>query len=137
MEAEARGIYSQLSHMTFFRPASDLESKGRWHGMLLALLDSLFSQRMMVESCGGPQEAFRLLMLDHMDKLAETSAKAISNIKFDKVVVWDGGSKDGTGATANFLRSLATALPPTMHMMKDIGGVELPQVDYSINMLIN
>jgi len=46
-------------------------------------------------------------MLEHMDKLAETSAKAISNIKLNKVVVWDGtGGKDGNSgtATANFLR---------------------------------
>ena len=30
-------------------------------------------------------------MLEKLDTLAETSAKAISNIKFDKVVVWDSG----------------------------------------------
>lgn len=85
----------------------------------------------MVDACGGSKEAFQLLMLEHIDTLAKTSAQAISNIKFDKVVVWDTGSsaapegadKSGGGtATSNFLRGLATALPPTMHLMKDIAG---------------
>ena len=30
------------------------------------------------------QAAFKLLMLDHLDHLSEQTAKAISNIKFDK-----------------------------------------------------
>ena len=34
-------------------------------------------------------EAFQMLMLEHFDDLVEASARAISNIKFDKVVVWD------------------------------------------------
>src|SRR6476646_10605974 len=45
----------------------------------------------IIEACGSAQAAFQLLMLDHMDALAEASARAISNIKFDKVVVWEGG----------------------------------------------
>ena len=32
-----------------------------------------------------PHAAFKLLMLDHLDHLSEQTAKAISNIKFDKV----------------------------------------------------
>ena len=35
-------------------------------------------------------------MLEHFDNLVEASAKAISNIKFDKVVVWEGGGQNGT-----------------------------------------
>ena len=31
-----------------------------------------------------PQAAFKLLMLEHLDHLSEQTAKAISNIKFDK-----------------------------------------------------
>ena len=67
-------------------------------------------------------------MLEHLDKLAETSAKAISNIKFDKVVVWEnGGRQNGTSNTANFLHNMARTMPPMMQVMKDIGGVELPE----------
>ena len=71
---------------------------------------------------------FQMLMLEHLDKLSENAARAISNIKFDKVVVWDGGQgKDGKNATSGFLNGLAGALPPVMHMMKDIAGVEMPE----------
>jgi flotillin len=67
-------------------------------------------------------------MLEHLDKLAEASAKAISNIKFDKVVVWEGGGNGtGTSNTSAFLQSLARSLPPMLQVMKDVGGVEVPE----------
>lgn len=67
-------------------------------------------------------------MLEHMDTLAETSAQAISNIKFDKVIVWENGSNgNGRGSTASFLNNLAHTLPPMMQVMKDVGGVEFPE----------
>ena len=81
----------------------------------------------IVEACGGATEAFQLLMLEHLDNLAETSAKAISNIKFDKVVVWENGGANGRTKTADFLHGMAHTLPPMMQVMKDIGGVELPE----------
>ena len=82
-----------------------------------------------VAQVGGGQAAFQLLMLEHLDTLAETSAKAISNIKFDKVVVWDGGKGGGSNgsATADFIRSLATTLPPAADMLKEVAGVEMPK----------
>src|SRR5436190_292560 len=81
----------------------------------------------IVEGCGGAQNAFQLLMLEHLPQMAETAAKAIANVKFDKVVVWDGGpGANGKHATANFLQGLAGSLPPLLQMMKDIGGVEMP-----------
>jgi flotillin len=63
-------------------------------------------------------------MLEHLDTLAETSAKAIANVKFDKIVVWDSGQ--GNGATSNFLQNMSRALPPMMQVVRDIAGVELP-----------
>ena len=56
-----------------------------------------------------------------------TSSKAISNIKFDKVVVWENGGTNGRTNTANFLSGMANTLPPMMQVMRDIGGVELPE----------
>ncbi len=82
--------------------------------------------RAIVDASGGANQAFQLLMLEHMDHLAEQSAKAIQNIKFDKITVWEGGGQDGKGSTASFLQSLAGAVPPVLHMMRDIGGVEMP-----------
>jgi flotillin len=81
----------------------------------------------IVEACGGSKEAFQMLMLEHLDNLAEASSKAISNIKFDKVVVWENGGKNGRTSTADFLSGMAKTLPPMMQVMRDIGGVELPE----------
>ncbi len=80
----------------------------------------------IVEGCGGAQQAFQLLMLEQLPELAETASKAIANVKFDKVVVWDGSGGNGKNATANFLQGLAGSLPPMLQMMRDIGGVEMP-----------
>jgi flotillin len=79
----------------------------------------------LVAAAGGAKEAFQLMMVEHLDTLAETSAKAISNIKFDKVVVWDSGQGGRSGASG-FLQSMAGTLPPMMNVLRDIAGVELP-----------
>ena len=78
----------------------------------------------IVAGCGGAQQAFQLLMLEHMDKLSETAATAISKIKFDKIVVWDGQQGKGT---SGFLQNLGQSLPPMLSMMKDIGCIEMPE----------
>ena len=95
------------------------------------------------------QAAFKLLMLDHLDHLSEQTAKAISNIKFDKaskmqylwplhylyiqVVVWDGGKGSGANAAADFIRGVAHSVPPTLDILKDIGGVDIPRYIGSLN----
>eukprot|EP00940_MAST-03C_sp_MAST-3C-sp2_P000089 g89.t1 len=84
---------------------------------------------MIVQNCGGPEEAYKLLMLEQLQPLARESAKAISNIKFDRVVVWDSGSGggsngDSSSATANFVRNLTGAMPPAFDVLKNVGGVE-------------
>jgi flotillin len=81
----------------------------------------------IIDACGGSEQAFKMLMLEHFDHLVEASAKAISNIKFDKVVVWEGNSQNGTSATSNWLHNMARTLPPMMQVMRDIGGVEFPE----------
>jgi flotillin len=102
LEAEARGQYEILA------------KKGE-------------GLKRIIDACGDSQAAFQMLMLEHLDHLSETAAKAIQNVKFDKVVVWDGGAKDGSpGATANFLQSLTRSLPPMLQVMRDVGGVKMP-----------
>ncbi len=108
---EAQAIYAKL----------EAEARGEYE--ILAKKGA--GLRQIVEGCGGPQSAFQLLMLEHLDKLSQTAATAISNIKFDKIVVWDSG--DGKGGTAGFLQSLARSLPPLLNIMKDVGGVEMPE----------
>ncbi len=112
-EGEAAAIYAKL----------EAEAKGQYE-ILAKKGDGL---KKIVEACGGADEAFKLLLLEHLDNLAETSAKAISNIKFDKVIVWENGGGNGEGSTAGFLSSMANTLPPMLQVMKDIGGVEISE----------
>jgi flotillin len=109
---EAAAIYAKL----------EAEARGQYE--ILAKKGEGLKQ--IVEACGGAQQAFQLMMLEHLDKLAETSAKAISNIKFDKVVVWENGGQNGRSNTADFLHKMAGSLPPMLQVMRDIGGVEIP-----------
>lgn len=85
------------------KSALDAEARGQYE-ILAKKGEGL--QR-IVEACGGSHQAFQLLMLEHLDHLAEASSRAISNIKFDKVVVWDSGHQNGRNATADFLSGLA------------------------------
>jgi flotillin len=111
-EGEAKAIFLRL----------EAEARGQFE-ILKSKADGL---RELVSSCGTPESTFQMLMLEHIDKLAETAAQAISNVKFDKVVVWDGGNGSGSGA-ADFVKRLGGMLPPMLQVMKDIGGVEMPE----------
>jgi flotillin len=120
-EAQKRRIEAEGEASAIF---ARLEAQARGQYEILAKKGEGLQR--IIEACGGSQDAFRMLMLEHLDAMVDASAKAISNIKFDKVVVWDGG-KDGTSATAGFLHNLAKTMPPIMQVMKDIGGVEIPE----------
>jgi flotillin len=113
-EGQAKAIFAKL----------EAEARGQYE-ILAKKGDGL---KRIIEACGGAQQAFQLLMLEHLDTLAEKSAQAISNIKFDKVVVWENGGGNGHGSqTSQFLQNLARVMPPMLQVMKDIGGVELPE----------
>ncbi|MCA9040848.1 MAG: hypothetical protein KDA65_10910 [Planctomycetaceae bacterium] len=112
-EGEASAIFARL----------EAEAKGQYE-ILARKGEGL---REIISACGGADEAFKLLMLEHFDNLVEASAKAISNIKFDKVVVWENGGGNGQSSTSNFLQGLTGTLPPMMQVMKEIGGVEMPE----------
>jgi flotillin len=124
-EAEMRRIHAEGEAKAIFAKL-DAEARGNYE-ILAKKGEGL--QR-IIEACGGAHEAFQLLFLEHIDALAKTSAEAISNIKFDKVVVWEGGSNgngNGTNSTSNFLQGLARTMPPIMQVMKDVGGIEVPE----------
>ena len=108
-QGDAAAIYAKL----------EAEARGQYE-IMAKKAEGL---KQIVSACGGSKEAFQLLMLEHMDNLAETAALAISNIKMDKVVVWDSGSGASTG---NFISGIANSLPPMMDVIQNIGGVELP-----------
>src|SRR5207237_6054203 len=123
-EAEKRRIEAEGQAAAIFAKL-DAEARGQYE--LLAKKGE--GLRKVIEACGGAPQAFQLLMLEHLDNLAQTAATAISNIKFDKIIVWDNanGNGQGTSNTAHFLQSMARTLPPMMQVMKDIGGVEMPE----------
>ena len=77
-----------------------------------------------MNACGGADQAYRLLVLEHLDHLADTAADAISNIKFDKVVMWGGANGEGPGVSS-FVTDLMSAVPPALQTMMDIGGVRV------------
>jgi flotillin len=113
-EGQAKAIFAKL----------EAEARGNYE-ILAKKADGL---RQIITACGGTPQAFQMLMLEHLDALANASAQAISSIKFDKVVVWDnGGNGNGTTSTSHFLQSLARVMPPMMQVMKDVGGVEMPE----------
>ncbi|MEI8382357.1 MAG: SPFH domain-containing protein [Planctomycetota bacterium] len=112
-EGEASAIYAKL----------EAEARGQYE-ILAKKGEGL--QR-IIDACGGAQPAFQLMMLEHLDKLTEASARAISNIKFDKIVVWEGGGANGTSSTANFLQNMSRSLPPMMQVLKDVAGIEMPE----------
>jgi flotillin len=114
-EGQAQAIFAKL----------EAEARGQYE-ILAKKAEGL---RQIISACGGTSQAFQMLMLEHLDTLAQTSAQAISGIKFDKVVVWENGGGNGQGSTntAHFLHNLARVMPPMMQVMKDIGGVEMPE----------
>jgi flotillin len=120
-EAEKRKLEAQGEASAIF---ARLEAEARGHYEILAKKGE--GLKRIVEACGGAQEAFQLMMLEHLDTLAESSAKAISNIKFDKVVVWENGGANGRSNTADFLHKMAGTLPPMLHVIRDIGGIDIP-----------
>jgi len=113
-QAQAATIYARL----------EAEARGQYE-ILAKKGEGL---KKVIDACGSAQAAFQLLMLEHLDALAHASAQAISNIKFDKVVVWEGGGHNGdTSSTAAFLQNMARVMPPMLQVMKDVGGVEVPE----------
>ena len=121
-EAEKRRIEATGEASAIF---ARLEAEARGQYEILAKKGEGLQR--IIEACGSSEQAFQMMMLEHLDNLTEASSRAISNIKFDKVVVWENGGNNGTSNTASFLQSMARTLPPMMQVMKDIGGIEMPE----------
>ncbi|MDE0557275.1 MAG: SPFH domain-containing protein [Candidatus Poseidoniaceae archaeon] len=81
----------------------------------------------LVKSAGGDAKAAAtLLMVEKIEALVARQTEAISNLKIDKITVWDSGNGgDGGGSTANFVSSLIKSLPP-VHDIAAMAGVDLP-----------
>ena len=82
----------------------------------------------IVKASGGDAtDAVRLMIADKMEELTKIQVEAISNLKIDKITVWDNGAgKDGKTGTANFLSGMMQAVPP-MQELFDMAGMKLPE----------
>jgi len=82
----------------------------------------------IIEAAGGDvKSAIQLMIADKIDELVKIQVEAISNLKIDKVTVWDSMGGDGKSpATANFLSGMLKSVPPLNEMFK-MAGMELPQ----------
>jgi flotillin len=112
-EAEAAATFAQL----------EAAARGEFE-MLSKKAEGL---RQIVDACGGADAAYRMLMIEHIPTLADKAAEAISNIKFDKVVMWGGAGQNGSPANGvtSFVTDLMGTLPPALHTMLNIGGVSV------------
>ena len=96
-------------------------------GVQTLLAGKAAGYKALVESAGGnAQAAATLLMIEKLEDIVARQAQAISNLKIDKVTVWDSAGGEGKGSsTANFVSSLVKSLPP-LQDVASMAGVELP-----------
>jgi flotillin len=83
--------------------------------------------RKLVESVGGDaQAASTLLMIEKLEELVARQVEAISNLKIDKITVWDSGGNGDGSSTSNFISNLFKSLPP-LQDISEMAGVQLPE----------
>ena len=82
--------------------------------------------RELIETCGGAPGAQNMLITEQLPTLVHEQVNAISNLRIDKVTVWDSGKgANGKTGTADFLSGLISALPP-LHELARNAGLDLP-----------
>ncbi len=82
--------------------------------------------RDLIDTCGGPAGAQNMLITEQLPNLVHEQVNAISNLKIDKLTVWDSGKNgDGKTGTADFVSGMIGALPP-LHELARNAGLDLP-----------
>jgi len=105
--------------------ATKAELEGEADGTYALLSKKAQGFKELVDAAGSAEKAFMLMVAEQLPLLAEVQAKAISNIKFDKIVVMDGGGANGGSTTADWLSGV-TKMLPGLHMFAEMAGMELP-----------
>jgi flotillin len=77
----------------------------------------------LVKSCETASQAASLLLIEKLQEIAAVQAQAIQDLPIEKVIVWDGGGKDG--GLSGLGGRLMGALPPMHDIAKQV-GLELP-----------
>jgi flotillin len=119
VETEARGQAAAIF------AKYEAEAKGNFE-VLKAKGDGY---RMIIESCGRDADAAaKMLLVEKLEEIVKLQTEAISNIKIDKVTVWDSpnGRADGKSSTAGFLSGMMQSLPP-IHDVAAMAGIDLPK----------
>ncbi len=82
----------------------------------------------IVKAAGGASDdAVRMMIADKLEELTKIQVEAISNLKIDKITVWDSGNGTGEkGSTANFVSGLMKSVPPLQEIF-DMAGMKLPE----------
>jgi flotillin len=104
-----------------------LKKQAEAKGLFEILTNQAAGLDKIVSAAGdSAKDAVLLLVADKLPELVKIQADAISNIKIDKVTVWDGGNnKDGKTSTANFLSGIYKSVPPLEEMF-NMAGMQLP-----------
>ncbi|WP_372807036.1 flotillin family protein [Pontiella sp.] len=79
----------------------------------------------LVNACDSVNDVASLLLIEKLEEIAGVQAKAIADLPIEKVIVWDGGGKDGGGLSGLGGR-LMGALPPMHDLAKQV-GLDLPE----------
>lgn len=103
------------------------EMEGQASGILAILEKKAEGLAKIVKAAGGnPDKAATLLIVEQLPAIVEAQTKAISGIKFDKVVVMDGmGGANGSSTTASWLSSIVKTLPG-LQEFAEMSGIKLP-----------
>jgi len=90
--------------------------------------------RKLIEACGSdPAVGPTLLLIEQLPKLVAEQVKAVSNLKIDKITVWDTGTNgSGRNSTADFLSGMVNILPK-LHELASQAGIELPHALGKVN----
>ena len=84
----------------------------------------------IIDTKGGPKKAKIHKIIEPEEVFRKTGYSRPHTIHCGPEGIYvstlGGGGKDGTSSTANWLSNMSKTLPPMMQVMKDIGGVEIP-----------
>ncbi|MEN7549873.1 SPFH domain-containing protein [Rapidithrix thailandica] len=87
----------------------------------------------IINAChGDTKAAATLLLLEKLDDLVSKQTEAISNLKIDKITIWDSGANGKQGATSGFIKDFISTLPP-IHDLAKQAGIDLPTYLGSVN----
>ena len=96
-------------------------------GMRKLLTAKSDGYKKLVESVDGDsQAAATLLMIEKLEEIVGLQVEAISNLKIDKITVWDSGGNGDGSSTSNFISNFFKSLPP-LQDISEMAGFELPE----------